>query len=156
VHNRIESDWNRIEAKLIWNRVELVPNQEPIEIESNLNRIGSNRTSPPGDFLFQFDSSHIIRVWYNNTSQEVQIESNRIELEANRCLSLSDRAHLLGATLVAPLRWHTNEFWKKILKVDIHTLYFTPTFVVANLAYNYNLCFMKRKYITYLLYSVVS
>jgi hypothetical protein len=60
------------------------PNQHPIEIESNRNRIGSNHTSPPGDFLFQFDSSHIIRVWYHNTSQEVQIESKRIDLELNR------------------------------------------------------------------------
>jgi hypothetical protein len=83
--NWMESNWNRIDSKLIWNRVELVPNWHPIEIESNPNRIGSNRTSPPGDFLFQFDSSHIIRVgYYNNTSQEVQIETNWIEIESNR------------------------------------------------------------------------
>jgi hypothetical protein len=84
VHNRIESNWIRIESKLIRNRVELVPNQHPIEIESNLNRIWSNRTSPPGDFIYQFDWSHNITVWYNNTSQEVQIEWNRIEFESNR------------------------------------------------------------------------
>jgi hypothetical protein len=79
--NWMETNWNRIESKLIRNRVELVPNRHPIESESNLNRIGSNRTSPPGNFLFQFDSSHIIRVWYNNTSQDVHIKSNQIEIE---------------------------------------------------------------------------
>jgi hypothetical protein len=74
VHNRIESNCNRSESKLIRNRVDLVPNLHQIEIGSNPNQIGSNRTYLPGDFLFLLH--HIIRVWYNNTSQEVQIESN--------------------------------------------------------------------------------
>jgi hypothetical protein len=83
VHNRIESNWIRIESKLIRNRVELVPNQHPIEIESNLNRIWSNRTSPPGDFLFQFDSSHIIKVWYKIIRHR-RCKSNGFELNSNR------------------------------------------------------------------------
>jgi hypothetical protein len=84
--NRIESNWNRIESKLIRNWVESVPNRHPIEIESNANRIGSNRTSWPGDFLFQFDSSHITMVWYNNNNNNNNnvtrgAQSNRFELK---------------------------------------------------------------------------
>jgi hypothetical protein len=81
--NRIESNWIRIESKLIRNRVELVPNQHRIEIESNLNRIGSNCTSPPGDFLFQFDSSHIIKVWYKIIRHR-RCKSNGFESNSNR------------------------------------------------------------------------
>jgi hypothetical protein len=62
--NRIESNWIRIESKLIRNWVELVPNPYPIEIQSNLNQIVSNRTSVPDDFLFHLHSPHIIRDWF--------------------------------------------------------------------------------------------
>jgi hypothetical protein len=72
--NRIELKYKRIEADFKLGR---------IGIKSASNRIGSNHTSPPGDFLFQFDSSHIISVWYHNTSQEVQIESKQIDLKLN-------------------------------------------------------------------------
>jgi len=85
--NRIESNWNRIESKLIRNWVESVPNLHPIEIESNLNRIWSNRTSVPGDCLFLFFFIYLILlllliiIIIITTSQEVH---NRIDSNWNR------------------------------------------------------------------------